>query len=149
MTAEGLSVARRSLGESPAAGTDVYLADTMGELGLFYRLCPLVFVGGSLVPHGGHNILEPAALSCAVLHGTHMDNFRFITGEMMDCGASIEVKDEESLAPEVERLLRDPSLVEALGGKAAAATSSKRAVLDAVASAISPFLDAIAKTGKG
>lgn len=66
---------RRSQGELPAPSTAVYIADTMGELGLFYRLATFCFVGGSLIRHGGQNPLEPAKLGCAVLAGPHTFNF--------------------------------------------------------------------------
>ena len=66
---------RRALGELPGPGTAVYVADTMGELGLFYRIAPFAFVGGSLIRHGGQNPLEPARLGCAVLAGPHTFNF--------------------------------------------------------------------------
>ena len=65
----------RSKGQIPAADTAVYIADTMGELGLFYRLAPFAFVGGSLIRHGGQNPLEPAKLDCPVLAGPHTFNF--------------------------------------------------------------------------
>src|SRR6185437_7053614 len=65
---------RRSLGEAISSQTEVYIADTMGELGLFYRLAPFCFIGGTLVPMGGHNPLEPAVLGCAVLAGPHRVN---------------------------------------------------------------------------
>jgi 3-deoxy-D-manno-octulosonic-acid transferase len=71
----GRNVARRSDGALPTAETDVYIADTMGELGLFYRLAPCAFVGGSLVPHGGQNPLEAARLGRGVLSGPHTANF--------------------------------------------------------------------------
>src|ERR671938_538973 len=61
-------------GSAPDADTDLYLADTLGEMGLFYRLAGIVFVGGSLTPRGGHNPLEPALLDCAILHGPDMSN---------------------------------------------------------------------------
>jgi 3-deoxy-D-manno-octulosonic-acid transferase len=143
LRAQGLSVARWSLGEVPSAGIDIYLADTMGELGLFYRLCPLVFVGGSLVPHGGHNVLEPAALGCAVIHGPHMQNFRAMARDLAEAGAATGVADEAALASVLEGLLRDPALGETRGRRAAEAASERRAVLDCVAAEISPFLDAI------
>lgn len=66
---------RRSQGEMPDASTAVYIADTMGELGLFYRLVKFCFVGGSLIRHGGQNPLEPAKLDCGVLAGPHTFNF--------------------------------------------------------------------------
>src|SRR5690606_31618462 len=69
MGRQGLAVARRGAGESLPESDGVYIADTMGELGLFFRLCPVAFMGGSLVPHGGQNLLEPAKLGCAIVHG--------------------------------------------------------------------------------
>lgn len=71
----GLAVARRAAGEDPGPATEVYVADTLGELGLFYRLARLCFMGGSLVAHGGQNPLEPARLHCPVLTGPHTWNF--------------------------------------------------------------------------
>ncbi len=74
LAAEGLRFARRSAGDPVSVQTDIYLADTMGELGLFYRLCPIAFIGGSLAAKGGHNPFEAARLDCAVLHGPDMSN---------------------------------------------------------------------------
>src|SRR3546814_907857 len=71
LEALGLVVAQRSRGEPIDPATDVYLADSIGELGLWYRLAEVVFVGGSLVAHGGQNLLEPAKLDCAILAGPH------------------------------------------------------------------------------
>ena len=73
--ARGFCVARRAAGALPCAETQIYVADTLGELGLFYRAAPFAFVGGSLVPHGGQNPLEPARLGTAVLTGPHTANF--------------------------------------------------------------------------
>ena len=69
------AVAALARARCPTAATDVYVADTIGELGLFYRLAPIVFMGGSLVPHGGQNPIEPAKLGAAILHGPHVHNF--------------------------------------------------------------------------
>ena len=66
---------RRAAGEQPEPGTAVYVADTIGEMGLWYRLAPIAFVGGSVAPVGGHNPFEPLALGCAVLHGPNVANF--------------------------------------------------------------------------
>ena len=74
LAAQGLRVARRARGEPVTRDTDVYLADTMGELGLFYRLAEIAFIGGSLAAKGGHNPFEAARLDCAVLHGPDMSN---------------------------------------------------------------------------
>src|SRR5262249_53706658 len=73
--AAGLKPALRPGGELPGADTDVYVADTLGELGLIYRLAPIVFVGGSLASHGGQNPIEPIKLGAAVLHGPNVWNF--------------------------------------------------------------------------
>jgi 3-deoxy-D-manno-octulosonic-acid transferase len=67
--------ARRSEGREPSNDIAIYIADTIGEMGLFYRLAPFAFVGGSLISHGGQNPLEPARLGCAVLAGPHTGNF--------------------------------------------------------------------------
>jgi 3-deoxy-D-manno-octulosonic-acid transferase len=72
LAARRLSVAQRSRGEPLLREIDVYLADTLGELGLFYRSAPIAFLGGSLVPHGGQNPIEPVKLETAVLHGPHV-----------------------------------------------------------------------------
>ena len=75
MRARGLTVAQRSKGEAIGADTDVYLADTLGEMGLWYRIASVSFVGGSLVEVGGHNPFEPALLGSAILFGPHVRNF--------------------------------------------------------------------------
>ena len=87
----GWSVARRSRGEEIGPLTQVYLADTMGEMGLWYRLCPVSFVGGSLVGVGGHNPFEPAALGSAILHGPNVENFAEIYARLRAAGAAREV----------------------------------------------------------
>jgi len=105
----GLTVARRSAGALPGPSTAVYLADTLGELGVLYRAAPIAFVGGSLVPHGGHNPIEPAALGAAVLYGPHMGNFADMTGPLEGAGAASVVADAEALAGGVDALLADPA----------------------------------------
>ena len=75
VAASGLHVALRSREELPIATTDIYVADTMGELGLFYRLAPIVFMGGSLVEHGGQNPIEAVKLGASIVHGPHVFNF--------------------------------------------------------------------------
>jgi 3-deoxy-D-manno-octulosonic-acid transferase len=140
LAAKGFSVALRSAGEAPGRGSEIYVADTMGELGLFYRLCAVTFVGGSLVPHGGHNLLEPGKLGCAVVHGPHMTNFRGIADEMDAAGAALEVRDEAALATAVSALLRDPERSAGLAAAAAGIARSKAVILDNVMAEIEPFL---------
>ena len=75
IAAAGLRAAQRSREEMPTAVTDIYVADTLGELGLFYRLSPVVFMGGSLVEHGGQNPIEAVKLGASIVHGPHVFNF--------------------------------------------------------------------------
>ena len=103
-------VSVRSAGEPITARTEVYLADTMGEMGLWYRLAPISFLGGSLVPIGGHNPFEPAALGSAILHGPHIKNAADIYERLSSNGATKEIKDANSLA-EMVISLQAPHLV--------------------------------------
>lgn len=139
----GLAVALRSAGEVPQAETQVYVADTMGELGLFYRLAPLVAMGKSLLPPGGgQNPLEPARLGCAVLHGPHMGNFAEMIRRMTAAGASREVADEAALAEVLAALLADPEERRRAGETARTFAESEAGALDAVMEALEPFLEA-------
>jgi len=139
--AQGLVVARRSLAEPIAETTDVYLGETLGELGLFYRLAGIALIGGSLVPMGGHNPLEAALLDCAVLHGPDMSNCAAIARDLANAGAALTVHDAGELAEAVARLLADPAerARRAMAGLDVAADN--RAVLDAVLQRIAPWLD--------
>jgi 3-deoxy-D-manno-octulosonic-acid transferase len=137
----GLRVAQRSARQPPQAGM-IYLADTLGELGLFYRACPLVFVGGSLVRHGGQNPLEPARLGCAVLLGPHVWNFDEIARGMIAGGAAIQVDSEAALAEQVGRLLADPARVETIGRAACRFAEERAGVLERMLAALAPVLPA-------
>jgi 3-deoxy-D-manno-octulosonic-acid transferase len=105
--AAGLQVAQRSEGEAIQPSTEIYLADTMGELGLFFRLSDIVFLGGSLVAHGGHNPLEPARLNCALLTGEHTHNFAAVMEALRAQRAIQVVHDNDMLARAVVKLLAD------------------------------------------
>ncbi|ABD53317.1 3-deoxy-D-manno-octulosonic acid transferase [Jannaschia sp. CCS1] len=105
MRTEGWRFTRRSADEDPADEAPVYLADTMGEMGLWYRLSPISFVGGSLVAIGGHNPFEPAALGSAILHGPYVTNFVDIYDRLRDGGAAQLVSSPEKLAGQVAELL--------------------------------------------
>lgn len=95
--AEGLTVAQRSVGAYPKAGVQAYLADTFGELGLFYRLAPIAFIGGSLSNVEGHNPWEAIQLGCAVLHGPRTANFAADYNELDSCGAARTVYSPDDL----------------------------------------------------
>ncbi|MEM7488338.1 MAG: 3-deoxy-D-manno-octulosonic acid transferase [Pseudomonadota bacterium] len=97
LRSDGWKVARRSTGDEIGPETQIYLADTMGELGLWYRLCPVSFVGGSLVDAGGHNPFEPAALGSAILHGRYIRNFADIYARLSDAKAARLVRDPDGL----------------------------------------------------
>ncbi|MBD2838385.1 lipid IV(A) 3-deoxy-D-manno-octulosonic acid transferase [Pseudomonas sp. JM0905a] len=109
---EGLATVRRSTG-APVDATDaVLVGDTMGELLFLYALADIAFVGGSLVPNGGHNLLEPAALGKPVLSGPHLFNFLEIAAQLRDAGALAEVADAEELAAQVGGLWAEPGRAE-------------------------------------
>ncbi len=105
---QGFATVRRSSGEPVMADTSVLLGDTMGELLFLYALADSAFVGGSLVPTGGHNLLEPAALAKPVIAGPHVFNFLEIAAMMREVGALQEVDDAEGLAVAVQRLFELP-----------------------------------------
>lgn len=125
----GMKVARRSRHEKITAGTEVYLADTIGEMGLLYRLAPVVFVGGSLIPFGGQNMLEPMSLSRAVVIGPHAFNFKEIVQSAKETQALMEVPDEFSLAATVQELLSSPIKRKELSNNAHQTATSEMAVL--------------------
>lgn len=103
----GLDFVRRTGGERCSAETRVFLGDTMGELPLFYAASDIAFVAGSLVPVGGHNLLEPASLGLPILTGPHLFNAEDIAEMFDEQGASRVVTDEAELAAALERLFGD------------------------------------------
>ena len=106
----GLPTARRSTGHDITAQTAVYLADTLGETGLWFALCPLVFLGGSLVPVGGHNPYEPALAGAAILHGPHVANAAAAYAGFDASGGAMLVADAAGLARAVVGLFTGPDL---------------------------------------
>jgi 3-deoxy-D-manno-octulosonic-acid transferase len=106
---EGFNVARRSLKMSPRLHVDIYVADTLGETGLFYHLCPIVFVGNSMgtKPGGGHNLLEPAWFDCAILSGDDLHNFSVQADEMPTHNACVIAGNEGELALACLSFLQD------------------------------------------
>ena len=111
--------ARRSTGKDITGQTAIYIADTMGELGLFYRLAPFCFLGGTLVPMGGHNVLEPAQLHCAVLAGPHTNNAPRAFDAVLEAQGFGHITSSAELAREAGRLLRDPVAAREAGDAAA------------------------------
>jgi 3-deoxy-D-manno-octulosonic-acid transferase len=139
--ASGFRCARRSAGEIPGPGVDIYLADTLGELGFFYRLARAAFVGKSLAGEGGQNPLEAARLGCPVLFGPRMTNFAEIAERLKSAGAAIEVANEGDLAAALDRLLGDKDAREALARAGEAVASAEAGALDSVVAALRPLLE--------
>ena len=140
LAAGGLTATLRSTDELPTEATSVYVADTVGELGLFYRLAPVAFIGGSLIDHGGQNLLEPAKLGCAIVHGPDMANFAAIVAEMRDAGATETAGDAPSIAAAVGRLLTDDALRAERTAAASRVAERKAHILDTVLTALAPWL---------
>jgi 3-deoxy-D-manno-octulosonic-acid transferase len=122
--ARGFQCVRRTASNGSHSGTtapsftDVLLLDTIGELASIFSFASVVFMGGTLVPRGGHNILEPAAASRAIVFGPHMENFREIASLFLDADAAIQVRDADELASAVGRLLTDAGATATLGENA-------------------------------
>jgi len=135
---EGLRCARRSAKEDIRPDTAVYLADTMGEMGLFYRLAPVTCLGGSFT-WGGHNPIEPAQLGCAMIFGPRMTNFGEMAREMVRQNAALQVPDAGALTAALERLLDTPEAAGALAGAARAFAEQKRHVLDDTLRLLDPW----------
>lgn len=132
--------AMRSRNHLPDRGTNIYVADTIGELGLFYRLAPIVFMGGSLIKHGGQNPIEPAKLDSAILHGPYVHNFTTIYSELNRQRGAATVTDARSLATSLIRLLEDPALVRTMAQAANATVIPLSGALNRTANAIEPYL---------
>jgi 3-deoxy-D-manno-octulosonic-acid transferase len=135
-----LRVAMRSRDQLPLPETDIYVADTLGELGLFYRLSPIVFVGGSLVNHGGQNPIEPIKLGAAVLHGPHVGNFAEIYRALDEAGGARLAGDGEALVKQVGGWLdnRDARQRAAVSGRAV--VDRLGGALDRTMAALEPYL---------
>jgi len=115
LTDRGIVFARRSGGQEIAPDADVFLIDTIGELARAYRLATLAFVGGSLVPTGGHNPLEPAVWGVPVLSGPHVDNFKEVYDEMITAGGARLVEDSSELRVAAAAWLDEPQFAAAAG----------------------------------
>lgn len=129
----GYSVLRRSqMNRSPPVprAVDVFLGDTMGELPLFYASADVAFVGGSLVPVGGHNPLEPAALGLPVLFGPHMFNFQQITELFLEAHAAVQISTPERLAQQTLKFLQTPDGRQLYGARARALVAENRGALE-------------------
>ena len=146
LRAQGLRIARRSAGEYADAATDVLLLDTLGELSLYYAAADVAFVGGSLVPIGGHNLLEPAALGIATLTGPHVFNAEDIAAALVAEGAVACVDDGETLQRALLTLAHDPDQRARRGAKGIAVVDRNRGTLERLIALLGPLLSATSPT---
>lgn len=137
--AAGLSVALRSRGDQPKPDVDIYVADTLGELGLIYRLAPVVFMGGSLASRGGQNPIEAIRLGAAVLHGPHVWNFAEIYAALDAAHGAERVADEEELIARLAGWLAEPGERAAVAAAAKAAVEKLGGALERTLAALEPY----------
>jgi 3-deoxy-D-manno-octulosonic-acid transferase len=140
INAGGVRAALRSRDEMPDAGIDIYVADTMGELGVFYRLAPVVFMGGSLVPHGGQNPIEPAKLGAAIVHGPHVFNFTDVYEALDRAGGARQADSSTQLVQQLGQLLGDTAARGVATDAADQVVTRLGGALDRTLHALEPYL---------
>jgi len=140
VAAAGLHGGLRSREELPIATTDVYVADTMGELGLFYRLAPIVFMGGSLVEHGGQNPIEAIKLGASIVHGPHVFNFTDVYQALDAAGGARRADTQDALVKQLGRLLADPRAREAVLAASERVVGQLGGALERTLTALEPYL---------
>lgn len=153
LASSGFTWARRSEQESAQdANCDVVLLDTIGELGAAYPLADLVFVGGSIAPHGGHNVIEPAAQGLCTITGPHTHNFSWVTNAMLDEEALIQLPESPDFAGELasvmQQLLSDPNRRREIGTRAKSVCQSNQGATEKTLALISPLITAPANLGE-
>ena len=139
-SAAGHSVGLRSRGDLPKRDIDIYIADTMGELGLVYSAAPIVFMGGSLVSHGGQNPIEAVRLGAAVLHGPHVWNFAEIYATLDEAHGAETVADEAALTARLGDWLANPKARTATANAAAQTVEKLGGALERTLAALDPYL---------
>jgi len=140
ITSQGLRLGRWSDSE-PQAHVDAVLIDAMGVLGGLYSIADVVFIGGSLIAHGGQNPLEAAICGRGVICGPHMHNFRDITGDLLRSGAAVQCKNSAEVEAAVTRFLQYPEELRELHARAAAFMHDKGGVAERMLVQIKPWLD--------
>jgi 3-deoxy-D-manno-octulosonic-acid transferase len=138
---EGIAHARRSRGDAPQGMHAFYVADTLGELGLFFSLATLALMGGSLVEHGGHNPIEPIKLDCPVISGPHVANFRDIYADLVAARGVVIAPDAEKLQRHVLALLTDSEARAQLASRAREAIARHEGALKRTLEALRPWLE--------
>ena len=141
ISAQGLTHSRRSAGEKPSTDTQVYLADTLGETGLWYKLSPITCLCGSFTPVGGHNPYEPAYAGSAVLHGPQYANFAQVYADFDSTGGAVEVADADALAQTVDRLLGDRTALKQMRNQASSYAVAQSEMLEALSGTLCTALN--------
>jgi len=136
----GLSVALRSRGELPKRTVDIYIADTLGELGLIYRIAPIVFMGGSLASRGGQNPIEAIRLGAAVVHGPHVWNFAEIYATLDEAHGAELITDEETLTSRLAAWLANPAARDSVVNAATQTVEKLGGALERTLAALDPYL---------
>ena len=136
----GLSVINRSEGDAPTLRTQIYIADTIGEMGIFYRLASSVFVGKSLAAAGGQNPIEPAKLGSAILHGPNVGNFAEVYREMDAACGALQVADAEALKEALALLLSDVALLRKMARAASDSVERLGGACTNIMQALEPYL---------
>ncbi|BFM09101.1 lipid IV(A) 3-deoxy-D-manno-octulosonic acid transferase [Halioxenophilus aromaticivorans] len=137
---QNMAVVTRSSNSAVTAATDVLLVDTLGELMLFYGAADIAFVGGSLVAHGGHNLVEPAVWGKPVLSGPHVFNFATMAEEMTAAQALTTVADDDALAAAIAHWQAQPEAAQAQGNRGLQFAEANRGALQRVLMALAPYL---------
>lgn len=141
VAAHGMAVVRRStLPQGRNGAKEVILLDTVGELSGLYAVGSVSFVGGSLIPRGGQNLLEPALYGCPVLFGPHMENFIEASAYFVERGAAIQVNDAADLTRQLARLLRDQGAREKMGQAAMVALAAHQGACERTATLLERFV---------
>ena len=143
VASRGLAVQRRSALHGDAVispSTQVLLGDSMGEMFAYYAACDCAFVGGSLLPLGGQNLIEPAALGKPVLIGQHTFNFALVTEQAIAAGGAALVLDADALMAQAASLLQDPARLADMGARALAFAAQHRGATPRTIAAIKPLL---------
>jgi len=143
--AAGLDTILRSQGDLPRPSTAIYIADTMGELGLVYRLAPVVFIGGSLVRHGGQNPIEAAKLGAAILHGPHVWNFDEVYATLDAAQGAERVDSGEMLATRFAAMLTEPAMRTRVAQAGRTAVNALGGALERTMQALEPYLAKLQK----
>ncbi|OYU48672.1 MAG: 3-deoxy-D-manno-octulosonic acid transferase [Rhizobiales bacterium PAR1] len=138
----GMMPAVRSAGEEPDDRQMLYIADTLGELGLFYSVATVAFIGGSLVPIGGHNPIEPARLAAPIVHGPETHNFADIFAELDAASAAVRIANAAELAPAVAVLLKNQQIRDTLIAHAKRIVSANEGALATTLATIEGVLSA-------